>query len=459
MGKMLGVVVMAGIMGLTSWVVASVSTWLVPVYVTVMVLIFATPRTTRPEGTAEEGDGGTPAAPEGDARGANSSSGSSRDPGAPGPTAENGSDQAATAAPGPSASRTAKPRRSRGRGRKASRPAGEPSAPPAAATWIRIGPGKFVRADSQEQGLATSTEPEPQPEAPTGVHETFRDAEGPSPVPDEGPAATVEPEPADVPVPDEPTATQDVSRPQPASFETLAAGVDPQPDSPVDEPEPNVEVVELDPARGEPGSPSPDGTDANDGPVPDDATAPAAVAEEYGIAPSAFGDARPGPETKDAIQDEEDHPIVPAEPDGAGAEAANAATTASEPELAGAEAETATDVAADGHNPSADDVPDDPPRPPYPSGEVATRGDVAGVRPGGIRLQPRFLPTRTLVRSRSAGAHVSRPRNVRSGRGAARSTLLALAVNPHARCHVRRNGGRPRQIHRGFLPRSPPARP
>ena len=44
LGKTLGMVVLAGLLGLTSWVVASVSTWLVPVYVTAMALIFVIPR-------------------------------------------------------------------------------------------------------------------------------------------------------------------------------------------------------------------------------------------------------------------------------------------------------------------------------------------------------------------------------------------------------------------------------
>ena len=42
--RTLGIVVLAALMGLTSWVVASISTWLVPVYVTAMVLIFVIPQ-------------------------------------------------------------------------------------------------------------------------------------------------------------------------------------------------------------------------------------------------------------------------------------------------------------------------------------------------------------------------------------------------------------------------------
>ena len=42
---------LAGLLGITSWVVASVSTWLVPVYVTAMVFIFVSPRVEPPEGS------------------------------------------------------------------------------------------------------------------------------------------------------------------------------------------------------------------------------------------------------------------------------------------------------------------------------------------------------------------------------------------------------------------------
>jgi hypothetical protein len=53
-------VVLAGLLGLTSWVVASVSTWLVPVYVTAMALIFVMPRAERPPGLGPLDDKGEP---------------------------------------------------------------------------------------------------------------------------------------------------------------------------------------------------------------------------------------------------------------------------------------------------------------------------------------------------------------------------------------------------------------
>ena len=56
--RILGIVVLAALMGLTSWVVASISTWLVPVYVTAMVLIFVIPRV---QHLGEPGPAGEPA--------------------------------------------------------------------------------------------------------------------------------------------------------------------------------------------------------------------------------------------------------------------------------------------------------------------------------------------------------------------------------------------------------------
>ena len=53
-------VVLAGLLGLTSWVIASVSTWLVPVYVTAMALIFVIPRAEHPRGSGPLGDKGEP---------------------------------------------------------------------------------------------------------------------------------------------------------------------------------------------------------------------------------------------------------------------------------------------------------------------------------------------------------------------------------------------------------------
>src|SRR4051812_29441441 len=70
LGRTAGMVVLAGLLGITSWVVASVSTWLVPVYVTVMVFIFVSPRVEPPEGPRGVAGPGGPAAGEEPAKGA-----------------------------------------------------------------------------------------------------------------------------------------------------------------------------------------------------------------------------------------------------------------------------------------------------------------------------------------------------------------------------------------------------
>ncbi len=72
------------------------------------------------------------------------------------PGAENlqvrGLAEASVIGPRSTSSMTLKRRRSRGHGRKPVRTGPEPAVVSAPAAWIRIGPGKFVRADSQVQG-------------------------------------------------------------------------------------------------------------------------------------------------------------------------------------------------------------------------------------------------------------------------------------------------------------------
>lgn len=88
---------------------------------------------------------------------------------------------------------TARPRRGRVRVRKSAKPAGEPSAAPV--TWVRVGPGRFVRADVAAAGahaeahVATHDSAE-QPSLETGV-EARVEAVGPI-----EPAAESVPEPS-----------------------------------------------------------------------------------------------------------------------------------------------------------------------------------------------------------------------------------------------------------------------
>jgi hypothetical protein len=157
----LAVVGLAGLMGLTSWVVAWVSIWLVPIYLTTMVLIFAAPVTLLVPVQRSAGSKGV---------GGNSDTESSKDRGQ-GPLGSLSSDPPVTVeidlmaggahealASGASSSgpAAAKPRRPRSRARKPAKPVVETVPVSAPAAWIRIGPGKFVRADLQGQ---VDTEP------------------------------------------------------------------------------------------------------------------------------------------------------------------------------------------------------------------------------------------------------------------------------------------------------------
>ena len=62
--------------------------------------------------------------------------------------------------------------RTRGQGRKPVKPGPEPAVTTSPAAWIRIGPGKFVRADSQDQGDASA----PVPHAPLEAAEASIEA-------------------------------------------------------------------------------------------------------------------------------------------------------------------------------------------------------------------------------------------------------------------------------------------
>jgi hypothetical protein len=238
-------VVLAGLLGLTSWVIASVSTWLVPVYVTAMVLIFVIPRAERPRGSGALGDKGEPELDKdkgGEASGLSS----------PDPNPRDAVVQAASSPAEASASDTdwsgtgaVKPKRARSRARKPpARPGAEPSTA-AAATWIRVGPGKFVRADSESQIQDVLPSPEPGQMA------------------EPGPGSEI-PSPAETPGPSE----------------------DPEPGSPA------MDLMPLAKVAREESDPLELTAASEFNPVdPGDWLDPQPVAEEYGITPSAFGPA------------------------------------------------------------------------------------------------------------------------------------------------------------------------
>jgi hypothetical protein len=151
---------MVVLVGLTTWAVASVSVWMAPAYLALMVLIFVAPMRGRPSKPASESGWGSLYVGDADigqslrvdrAAGADDNR----------PAAEFDSavaaDEAATeplsSIADSAGSAGAKPKRGRARGRKAAKTAAEPALDSAPVTWIRVGPGKFVRADATIQAI------------------------------------------------------------------------------------------------------------------------------------------------------------------------------------------------------------------------------------------------------------------------------------------------------------------
>jgi hypothetical protein len=148
------------LVGLTTLAVAWVSLWWVPAYLALLVLIFVTPQgRSRPERVSklgEESAGGVlidldhglrvDRAGEGDHHHLAAESISGLIVGTPA-TETTGSH------PDLTSSGAAKPRRGRGSARKAAKTAAELAPDLASVAWIRVGPGKFVRADANSQAV------------------------------------------------------------------------------------------------------------------------------------------------------------------------------------------------------------------------------------------------------------------------------------------------------------------
>jgi len=151
----------------TSLAVATVSPWLVPPYFLLMVWLLYPGRGERESASAcpvesepvEEpaiAERPEPSAAEIDSR-------SSAAPDLPVPALSDGSEAQQERSPEPA---TVKTKRGKGRGRKA-KGAATLVEPPADATWIRVGPGKFVRADGPIPAESSLTTPATEPIAPT----------------------------------------------------------------------------------------------------------------------------------------------------------------------------------------------------------------------------------------------------------------------------------------------------
>jgi hypothetical protein len=161
--------VLAALMCLTTWVAASVSLWIAPAYLALMVLIFVAPRNRRQKlalsqasanagsddkpdwtrkrsapGTGETDPGRTAAEPVGAALAGELTVHSTH----------SNADQAEGS--------TLKSGRGRSRTRRPAKSAAQAASVPPPVTWIRVGPGKFVRADSATGAIAQAS-PQTQP--------------------------------------------------------------------------------------------------------------------------------------------------------------------------------------------------------------------------------------------------------------------------------------------------------
>ena len=394
--RILGIVVLAALMGLTSWVVASISTWLVPVYVTAMVLIFVFPQV---QHLGEPGPAGEPAGMSAD-RASEAASPASSGADSPGATTleVDGSPEASVTGAKPPGSPTPKRRRTRGQGRKPVKPGPEPAVTTSPAAWIRIGPGKFVRADSQDQGDASA----PVPHAPLEAAEASIEAKSAPPdlVEETNPNAVS----TAVDVPNR--ADLNESGPSPeheTPSEEPAAIADPEPGSSVVALMPKADV-----GRQESDSSAAPATIAIDKDSPADSIVAEPVTEEYGIAPSAFG-----------------------------------------PSLLEASLEV-------DHEQGWTDLPD--------STGTGTKTPVDAGNGNGSRCNWMRLKLQSGVQTVSGCLpRLEKSRrlqnvNVRSGERRQGFAELGRSANCPARAMVRRNFGRSSRAHRGYQPRSPPAR-
>ena len=389
--RILGIVVLAALMGLTSWVVASISTWLVPVYVTAMVLIFVIPQVQHlgePEPAGVSAD-----------RASEATSPASSGADSPGATTleVDGSPEASATGTKPPGSPTPKRRRTRGQGRKPIKPGPEPAVTTSPAAWIRIGPGKFVRADSQDQGDASA----PVPHAPLEAAEASIEAKSSPPdlVEETNPNAVS----TAVDVPNR--ADLNESGPSPEHeipSEEPAAIADPEPDSSV-----VALVLKADMGRQESDSTAAPATIAIDEDSPADSIVAEPVTEEYGITPSAFG-----PSLLEASLEKEDH------------------------------------------EQGWTDLPD--------STGTGTKTPVDAGNGNGNRCNWMRLKLRSGVHTASGCLprleKSRRLQNVRSGARRQGFAELGRAAKCPARAMVQRNFGRSSRAHRGYQPRSPPAR-
>ncbi len=395
-------VALAVLMGLTSWAVASISVWMVPIYVTTMVLIFVVPRAQglhEPAPAFPADDGAAHQVPE-----ANRLTHPSADAPAPSTGARDGSFQAPSPGEPLPGVEPPKRRRSRGGSRKGGRAGPEPAAAPTTAAWIRVGPGKFVRADSHGQELSSG----PEPHAPFDALPALTEADGslPGPADEPGPAA-VPPSEVLAPLPEdlrEPELADEPERPAATPETAEVREPETEPDSSMTAFDPQASGEWPEPAALVAPAMTPErGDSAAEGIVPEP------VAEEYGIAPSTFGTDPLQASTQD-----------PGERGWSGS--------------------------------------------PCPSRMAAEPEAGTGLVPGSARHAdvPRLRPRSIVCTVPGPGVRPSapsRPQNVRAG--SARRDLARLgraAACRRVQPRAWQNAGRSSRAHRGYQPRSPPDR-
>ena len=167
------------LVGLTTFAVAWVSVWWVPVYLALMALIFVTPEgRSRPEQVVKPGGesaGGVLTDLDHDLRVDRAEEGAHHHlavESISGSIVGESITEMVGSDPDSTSSATAKPRRGRVRTRKAVKTAAEPVPDSVSVTWIRVGPGKFVRADAnspavdQIQTEEVTVEAQPESDAP-----------------------------------------------------------------------------------------------------------------------------------------------------------------------------------------------------------------------------------------------------------------------------------------------------
>ncbi|OJW26498.1 MAG: hypothetical protein BGO49_12265 [Planctomycetales bacterium 71-10] len=417
-GKVWGLVGLVALTAVTSLVVATISTWLVPAYMAAMALIFAAPRPPRPAGGPSTPEGSSAAPPEDAAPPrADDVEGTPVE----GPEAADDPPAPAEAvAPAPAKPRKRRAKAKRGKAAQAAEATSEP-------TWIRVGPGKFVRADVQDAPADADATADPPSDPEAGA-------------PTEAEPATLTA--ADLRIEAEATPSADVEPDAPAEAVDLPTHEDATPASPF-EAEPS-EVISPASFSDDEAEPMESGEEYG--------IAPSALAgafdEGYGIAPSALVETW----TPEALPEDvaDDEPEPDAEPTDAGWSAEDETRSEARAEFVDeVEDEAPADAPeADPESPAATPATVAPPSPERLAPGGTATGPRGAARPNGLGIARRASrPRERLDRPRTPRHRGAVARPARSGR----ADRVRVRVAERGR---RRSDPTGRRHH----PRSPPGR-